>query len=267
MKTMKSILVLFVLAVTANIGFAQKQIILHQSTGEDYISTTLKVDSITFQDFAAPGTAYCNTYTDSNALVMNSHSKVTWDAQYKGNIGMICGSFDENASDIIFDEANPANIAFEGKVRLSTTQTFEPGREVPGGCVDANMGVLYATHYDTIQADSLYSGSTGNYQVIAADTVLVWDAPVDSTDWAYLTVAAGDMTTFGDGYKTTNAQFTYKGLTTAETLYMKFLGVIQGYYTFEAEFQFLASSVSTDPRYCSGNIKSMVHVKMHMKYK
>ncbi len=267
MKTMKSILVLFVLAVTANIGFAQKQIILHQSTGEDYISTTLKVDSITFQDFAAPGTAYINTYTDSNAVGMNSHSKVTWDAQYKGNVGIIAGGFDENPSDIIFDEANPANIAFEGKVRLSTTNTFEPGREGPGHCVVSSMGTLYDSHYDTIQADSLYSSSTGNYQVIAADTVLVWDAPVDSTDWAYLTVAAGDMYAYGDGYKTTNAQFTYKGLTTSETLYMKYLGLIQTYYTFEAEFQFLASSVSTDPRYCSGNIKSMVHVKMHMKYK
>ncbi len=267
MKTMKSILVIFVLAATANIGFAQKNMIVHRNIGEDYITHTLTVDSITFQDFATPGTAYCNTYTDSNALVMNSHSKVTWDAQYKGDVGIIAGGFDATFSDIIFDEANPANIAFEGKVKLSTTNTFEPGRYGAGKCVNTSMGVLYATHYDTIQADSLYSGTTGNYQVIAADTVFVYDAPVDSTDWAYLTVAAGDMTTFGDGYKTTNAQFTYKGLTTAETLYMKFLGVIQGYYTFEAEFQFLASSVSTDPRYCSGNIKSMVHVKMHMKYK
>ena len=98
MKTMKSILVIFVLAVTANIGFAQKNIIVHQNTGENYITHTLAVDSITFQDFATPGTAYCNTYTDSNALVMNSHSKVTWDAQYKGNIGLICGAFDETFS-------------------------------------------------------------------------------------------------------------------------------------------------------------------------
>ena len=267
MKTMKSILVIFVLAVTANIGFAQKNIIVHQNTGENYITHTLAVDSITFQDFATPGTAYCNTYTDSNALVMNSHSKVTWDAQYKGDIGIIAGGFDVNPSDIIFDEANPANIAFEGKVKLSTTNTFEPGREGAGKCVNTSMGVLYTTHTDTVLADTLISSVTGDTTIIAPSTTLVYDAPVDSTDWAYLTVAAGDMVAFGDGYKTTNAQFTYKGLTTSETLYLKFLGVVQLYYTFEAEFQFLASSVSTDPRFCSSNIKSMVHVKMHMKYK
>src|SRR5665811_1716709 len=146
MKTMKTILVISILALTANIGFAQKNIILHQNDGENYITHTLAVDSITFQDFAAPGSAYCNTYTDSNAVGMNSHSKVTWDAQYKGDVGIIAGGFDENESDIIFDEANPATIEFEGKVQLSTTNTFEPGREGPGHCVVSSMGTLYDSH-------------------------------------------------------------------------------------------------------------------------
>lgn len=264
MKTMKSILVILVLALTATVGFAQKNIILHQNTGYDYTSTTLAVDSITFEDFATPGTATFNTY---NVLVdsieMEPHSKVTWAASYKGNVGVIAGGFEVAHADILFDEANPANMKFDGWVDLSTTSTFEPGRDDPTHCVNTSLGITVPSWYK--HTDTTYHMNG----VVIVDTVftVVYDSVASAVKYATMSCAVGDITAYGDGYRSTNAQFTYRGVTSTETVYFKYLGIGVGapYYIIEAEWQFDASPAA-GPRYCGSSIKSTVYVKMHLKF-
>ena len=263
MKTMKTILAIFLLAVTANIGLAQKNIILHQNTGNDYKSTTMTVDSITFTDFATPGTLMFDSYTDTS-VVMEAHSKVRWEASYKGNYMDIAGGFDVSDIDFLFDEANPANIKFDGKVQLSTTNTFEPGREGFGHCVWTSMGVA-STQTGTDSTYRINAAQPTGYDTITEPTYTIDDA----TDWATLVAAPGSVERYGDGYKAM-ADFTYRGVTTTIPVYFTYLytrgTAVKWYYCFKGTFQFLAGATASDPYYCGGNIKSMVNVTLNFQF-
>ena len=270
MKTIKSILAILILVVTANIGLAQKNITIYQNSGYNLKTTTLKVDSITFSDFAAPGTAIFNTYNlnpvlPQDSFEMEPHSKVTWDASYKGNTGVIAGGFEVCGADLYFDEAHPELMHFDGWVQLSKTSTFEPGRDDPTHCVNTSLGIAVADWAKHVDTTFHFNGTT----IIDTVFTTVFDSVVPAShDLATLTCAAGDITRYGDGYRTTNAQFTYKGLTSTETVYFKYLGKANNgpYHVIEAEWQFEASATASNPRSCGSSIKSTVHVQMHLKF-
>lgn len=270
MKTIKSILAILILVVTANVGLAQKNITIHQNNGYNLKTSTLKVDSITFSDFPSPGTAIFNTFNPNPILPQDSfemepHSKVTWDASYKGNVGVIAGGFEVCTANLLFDAAHPELMHFDGSVQLSKTSTFEPGRDGPTHCVNTSLGIAVADWAKHVDTTFHFNGA------VITDTVFttVYDSVVPAShDIATLTCAVGDITAYGDGYRTTNAQFTYKGLTTTETVYFKYLGIQSGaaYHIIEAEWQFEASPTASNPRSCGSSIKSTVHVQMHLKF-
>jgi hypothetical protein len=82
-------------------------------------------------------------------VTFNTHSKITWESLYnQGNSQTIAGGFNVLAMNtFIFDEANPANISFDGYVLMSSLTTYEPARDALGtGCVSKTMRV------DTIDA-------------------------------------------------------------------------------------------------------------------
>jgi polyisoprenoid-binding protein YceI len=77
-----------------------------------------------------------------------SHSNVTWETAYDGVGAMLTGRFNTfGLKTFKFDEANPANIAFEGYVWLNKVNTGEPGRDT--GCLLTTYGVT-KTMGDTI---------------------------------------------------------------------------------------------------------------------
>jgi polyisoprenoid-binding protein YceI len=255
---MKKIISLLILALFVNIGYSQKNVILHKADGNNVKTNVAGVDSITFTDYATPGSLTFDTYTDSN-FFLEHHSKVAWTASYKGNNSDIAGGFNEMHAEMKFDEANPANISFDGSVRLSTANTFEPGRDDPGHCVNSSLGVMWNTHSDTV----IDPGPP-------ADTVITvyYDSTVDASDWATIVVDAGDVVAYGDGYKAA-ATFTYKGVSTVVDLYLQYLSTnaqspTRNYHNFEGQFQFLAGTTSNDPYYCGSSIKSMVYVDIHI---
>lgn len=78
----------------------------------------------------------------TDAFKMNSdgwafdkaHSNVMWETAYMGSGAMLTGRFNQfGFRSFSFDEANPANTAFEAYVRLNSVNTGEPGRD--GGCL------------------------------------------------------------------------------------------------------------------------------------
>ena len=261
---MKTILAIFLLAVTANIGLAQKNMILHQNNGKDYTTETYSVDSITFADFRTPGTLAFDSYTDTS-IVYEAHSKVIWDATYKGNYMGIAGGFNTSKLKLKFDEANLANINFDGSVDLSSAVTFDLGREGLSKCVISNIGVVAAQ-----------TGVDSTYRVNAAqptgwDTIqtAVWAITDSLSSWATLVAAPGSVTRYGDGY-VAQAQFTFRGVTTTIPVYFTYLytrgTAVKWYYCFKGSFQFLAGNAATDPYYCGGNIKSMVNVTLNFQF-
>lgn len=266
MKTMKTILVIFILAITANIGLAQKNIYLHQGSNT-YKSNTLATDSITFGDFATPGTFFMDTYNDT-AFYQDSHAKVIWEASYKGVNAPIPGGFDESVMELLFDEANPANIKFDGKVMLSTVTTHEPSREGPGHCTIANIGVVWTGAYeDTTYRYNTSPASTDTIITTIYDT----DSLDDATNWATLIAAPGTVTRYGDGYMA-QADFTFRGVTTTVPVYLEYLGFsvsspTRNYRNFQAEFQFEAGATSGDPYYCGSSIMSTVKVKIFLIFR
>jgi len=63
-----------------------------------------------------------------------SHSNVMWETRYKVFGSLLTGRFDFFIIDALnFDEGVPANISFEGHVRLNSVNTSEPGRD--DGCL------------------------------------------------------------------------------------------------------------------------------------
>lgn len=260
---MKKFTLISIIALIATVGFAQKNINIHNNWGQNIKLNTAQVDSITFTDFATPGTLIIDMYNDTT-MSMNSHGKVTWSATYKGNNTDIQGGFDYSEQKLYFDEANPANIYFDGKVKLSTTNTFEPGREGPGHCVFTSLGVVQTGSYN----DTTYHMVGG----VVIDTVVtvVWpdSGLVDSTDWAYLSAGPGDVVRYGDDYMAM-ADFTYKGLTTQVPVLLKYVGstvqtATRNYHNFQAYFSFTAGNTASDPYYCGSSIKSLVRVQINV---
>ncbi len=63
-----------------------------------------------------------------------THSNVEWETPYKGVGSLLTGRFNYFVLESLsFDEQNPANISFEGYVRLNSVNTGEPGRDQ--GCL------------------------------------------------------------------------------------------------------------------------------------
>lgn len=269
MKTMKTIMVIISLALIANIGFAQKNILIHKNYGLDLKINAAGVDSITFTDHATPGTFTLDSYTDAT-ISTNSHGKVIWSASYKGDNTDLCGGFNKSEMDLLFDEANPANIKFFGRAKLSTANTFEPARDGPGHCVNTSLNVTWYTHnIDTviIAADTIISGPDTTF--IAADTswTTVYDSTVVANDWAELSADPGDVVAFGDDYMAT-ADFTYRGVTGSVDVLLVYMGSTsqsptRNYHNFKATFSFMAGASSGDDWYCGGNIKSLVRVQIN----
>jgi len=78
----------------------------------------------------------CNTVPAGGGIWYHdkSHSNVMWETRYKELGSLLTGRFDFFVIDALnFDEGVPANISFEGHVRLNTVNTGEPGRD--DGCL------------------------------------------------------------------------------------------------------------------------------------
>ena len=78
----------------------------------------------------------CNTVPAGGGIWYHdkSHSNVMWETRYKTLGSLLTGRFDFFVIDALnFDEGVPANISFEGHVRLNTVNTGEPGRD--DGCL------------------------------------------------------------------------------------------------------------------------------------
>jgi len=83
----------------------------------------------------------CNTVPAGGGIWYHdkSHSNVMWETQYKTFGSLLTGRFDFFVVDALnFDEGVPANITFEGHVRLNSVNTSEPGRD--DGCLLATFG-------------------------------------------------------------------------------------------------------------------------------
>ena len=87
-----------------------------------------------------------------------AHSNVMWETAYKGVGSLLIGRFTYFVlKDLNFDEANPANISFEGYVRLNSVNTGEPGRD--GGCLLTSYGTATAKTVEPENIASLKSTS------------------------------------------------------------------------------------------------------------
>jgi polyisoprenoid-binding protein YceI len=78
----------------------------------------------------------CNTVPAGSGIWYHdkSHSNVMWETQYKAFGSLLTGRFDAFfITSLNFDEGVPANITFDGYVRLNTVNTGEPGRD--DGCL------------------------------------------------------------------------------------------------------------------------------------
>jgi polyisoprenoid-binding protein YceI len=82
----------------------------------------------------------CNTTAPSGTWYHDkAHSNVMWETPYKQFGSLLTGRFDFFVVDKLnFDEGVPANISFEGHVRLNSVNTSEPGRD--DGCLLTSFG-------------------------------------------------------------------------------------------------------------------------------
>lgn len=270
MKTIKSIFAILLLAATANVGLAQKNVYVHEGSNV-YKSTTEKADSITFGDYRPHGTFVMSNYDTLTAAMfsLDSHAKVVWDATYKGVNAPISGGFNDIFVKLLFDEANPQNIKFEGLVDLTSVTTFDLGREGLSHCVVTNIGV--ATAQTGTAPDSYLENAL---QPTGFDTIpgaAIWEVTDSASAWATLTAAPGTVTFKGDGYEAM-ADFTFRGVTTTLPVYFEYLGWsvrtgVNLYQNFECSFEFMAGLTASDPYYCGSNIKSKVKVRMHLIFR
>ena len=97
-----------------------------------------------------------------------SHSNVMWETRYKVFGSLLTGRFDFFIIDNLnFDEGVPANITFEGHVRLNSVNTSEPGRDE--GCLLAT----YKTDADNLDEPENFAilkskAGTGRYSTTDA---------------------------------------------------------------------------------------------------
>lgn len=103
-----------------------------------------------------------------------SHSNVMWETPYKIVGSMLTGRFNYFVLQTLnFDEATPANISFEGYVRLNTVNTGEPGRD--GSCLLTTYGTTAAKTTEPENLASIVSvPSSGRYS--ATDEGFLVDA-------------------------------------------------------------------------------------------
>jgi polyisoprenoid-binding protein YceI len=120
-----------------------------------------------------------------------THSNVMWETPYKQFGSLLTGRFDYFVlKDLNFDEGVPANVSFEGYVRLNTVNTGEPGRD--DGCLLTTYGTDAAKTTEPENIATLKSiAGTGRYS---------------TTDAGFLV----------------DAQFTFLGITKDVTLKMYF---------------------------------------------
>lgn len=92
-----------------------------------------------------------------------SHSNVMWETQYRAFGSTLTGRFNYFVlQSLTFDEAAPANISFEGYVRLNTVNTGEPGRD--GSCLLDTYGTAASKIAEPENRASIVSiPGTGRY--------------------------------------------------------------------------------------------------------
>ena len=94
-----------------------------------------------------------------------AHSNVTWETPYKGLGTLLTGRFNYFVlKNLSFDEANPANISFEGYIRLNSVNTGEPGRD--GGCLLTTYGTASAK---TAEPENIATLKSTNVQYSTTD--------------------------------------------------------------------------------------------------
>jgi polyisoprenoid-binding protein YceI len=91
------------------------------------------------------------------------HSNVMWETPYKNFGSLLTGRFNYFVlKDLNFDEGVPANISFEGYVRLNTCNTGEPGRDA--GCLLTTFGTSATNTTEAANIATLKSkAGTGRY--------------------------------------------------------------------------------------------------------
>jgi polyisoprenoid-binding protein YceI len=123
----------------------------------------------------------CNTVPAGGGIWYHdkSHSNVMWETQYKVLGSLLTGRFDYFIiNSLNFDEAVPANIAFDGYVWLNAVNTGEPGRD--DGCLLTTFGTANGLTEEvnnkatliSIPGSGRYSASDAGFLVDANFTFL-----------------------------------------------------------------------------------------------
>lgn len=169
MKAIKSISVLVMLV---SVGFFATQCqhddeaivpvkgpdpIVHGTEVVSCTNCTPLVENGASADFNSSAVPVSTWYFDK------SHSNVMWETPYKGFGSLLTGRFNYFVlKNLNFDEGVPANIAFEGYVRLNSVNTGEPGRD--GGCLLTTYGTTAAKTTEPENIATLKSkAGTGRY--------------------------------------------------------------------------------------------------------
>jgi len=162
-----------------------------------------------------------------------THSNVMWETKYMGAASLLTGRFNSfGFNKFEFDEANPANTAFEGYVLLNTVNTGEPGRD--GGCL---LGTFGTAAGKTTEAE--------NQAIIKSKTI-----ELSKTDAGYIVKA--DLI-FHGFTKEVTGKLNYSGKT--ETTSNGVTTIVVG---FSFEFPILAK---TDFGITSNNIGDNVNIR------
>jgi len=119
----------------------------------------------------------CNTTAPSGSWYHDkAHSNVMWETQYKEFGSLLTGRFDQFfMTSLNFDEGVPANITFEGYVRLNTVNTSEPGRD--DGCLLTTFGTN-GTYVDEPQNQAVLKSIDGTGRYSTTDAGFLVDANI-----------------------------------------------------------------------------------------
>lgn len=157
---MKNLRVLAVMVVVMTLVF----FVMRCQHDDEIVIPVKGPDPITHGKEIIPCTD-CNTVpAGSNVWYHDkSHSNVMWETQYKTFGSLLTGRFDYFIMNSLnFDEGVPANISFEGYVRLNTVNTSEPGRD--DGCLLTSFATDNAKLDETANKATLKAkAGTGRY--------------------------------------------------------------------------------------------------------